>query len=378
MPLGEVVRSLANSSPKNFREICPRPTLLQIPAEVLGNVRPITPDTPGYLAAKLARERVRVLRLKLNLDFEQARLHFIGGSRVSVGRSPKSSDIVLHTSRSVSRLHAWLYERVDGWQIADDGSTHGTSVEGTKLKPKVKAILVGGQVIQFAAVSCMFLTPPQLRELALTMVKGDREADEPVAPKPLAIDAVAEGERVSMFVARAAETDGYLDLISSCASPFFIQIPVAALEVDDGRGSMSETQADGEDIIEHTQAISLTKLKEMQRTRKGMDAFVHVLAARSGQAQVVIGRDAECDVVLDETTVSTEHAVIYKGRDGTWRVVDTESANGTYVNGTRLPTGLKMHLKGGEQLWFAGYRGLFLLPKKFRQMLEFNVKKRAK
>jgi pSer/pThr/pTyr-binding forkhead associated (FHA) protein len=50
---------------------------------------------------------------------------------------------------------------------------------------------------------------------------------------------------------------------------------------------------------------------------------------------LMIGRSRRCDVVVDDATVSREHAglVLY---DGQWFVCDRDSTNGTWVNGRRI------------------------------------------
>jgi len=49
----------------------------------------------------------------------------------------------------------------------------------------------------------------------------------------------------------------------------------------------------------------------------------------------VIGRGAECELRLDDTFVSQEHARIF-ARNGSWYVEDLGSTNGTFVNEQRL------------------------------------------
>jgi hypothetical protein len=49
----------------------------------------------------------------------------------------------------------------------------------------------------------------------------------------------------------------------------------------------------------------------------------------------VVGRGAECDLRLDDTFVSQEHARIF-AKDGSWYVEDLGSTNGTFVNEQRL------------------------------------------
>ncbi|GAB4130750.1 MAG: hypothetical protein Fur0041_00250 [Bacteroidia bacterium] len=51
---------------------------------------------------------------------------------------------------------------------------------------------------------------------------------------------------------------------------------------------------------------------------------------------VVIGRSADCDVVLNHSSVSRRHAAIERLSDGSFRVKDLNSLNGTYLNGKKL------------------------------------------
>ncbi|MEX0702823.1 MAG: GAF domain-containing protein [Planctomycetales bacterium] len=72
--------------------------------------------------------------------------------------------------------------------------------------------------------------------------------------------------------------------------------------------------------------------------------------ARAGQQcelngeEVVVGRLADCDIVLPDETVSRQHARFSRGPDG-WYVEDLQSRNGTFVNGNRVdrPTRLRSH-----------------------------------
>jgi pSer/pThr/pTyr-binding forkhead associated (FHA) protein len=53
--------------------------------------------------------------------------------------------------------------------------------------------------------------------------------------------------------------------------------------------------------------------------------------------RVSLGRAPECDVFLDDVTVSRNHAVISRGADG-YTIDDEGSLNGTYVNHRRVET----------------------------------------
>jgi hypothetical protein len=53
------------------------------------------------------------------------------------------------------------------------------------------------------------------------------------------------------------------------------------------------------------------------------------------QSALLIGRHDDCDVVVDEPSVSRHHARLVF-RDHKWIVRDLDSTNGTIVNGTRV------------------------------------------
>lgn len=68
----------------------------------------------------------------------------------------------------------------------------------------------------------------------------------------------------------------------------------------------------------------------------------------------VAGRDAECSLVIDGTTVSRRHARITVAR-GVATIEDLDSTNGTHVNGTRISTPTRLaagdeFALGSEQL----------------------------
>ncbi|HEX6448330.1 MAG TPA: DUF1707 and FHA domain-containing protein [Trebonia sp.] len=56
---------------------------------------------------------------------------------------------------------------------------------------------------------------------------------------------------------------------------------------------------------------------------------------RGAQATFTIGRDRECDLAIDDLTVSRIHAELERTADG-WMLVDRGSTNGTRINGWRV------------------------------------------
>jgi hypothetical protein len=64
---------------------------------------------------------------------------------------------------------------------------------------------------------------------------------------------------------------------------------------------------------------------------------------------LTIGRDLENDITLDDTTVSRRHAILLY-LDDRWLVEDRGSANGTYVNNTRVGFGSRHPLRDGDRI----------------------------
>jgi len=74
--------------------------------------------------------------------------------------------------------------------------------------------------------------------------------------------------------------------------------------------------------------------------------------------RTLIGRSPECDVFLDDVTVSRAHAVMERRSDGSFFVRDVGSLNGTYVNGeqvdeTTLATGDEVQIGRFKLTFFA-------------------------
>lgn len=78
-----------------------------------------------------------------------------------------------------------------------------------------------------------------------------------------------------------------------------------------------------------------------QRGRRGPTALAVVEGRLRGtsvplkESGVLLGRNPECALVLNDEYASGRHARIYQG-DGGWFVEDLGSTNGTYVAGERL------------------------------------------
>ena len=75
-----------------------------------------------------------------------------------------------------------------------------------------------------------------------------------------------------------------------------------------------------------------------------------------GADRVTIGRRPDSDVLLDDVTVSRDHALIVR-RSGDWYLDDLGSLNGTYVNRERIES---RRLDDGDELQVGKYKLTFL------------------
>ena len=75
-------------------------------------------------------------------------------------------------------------------------------------------------------------------------------------------------------------------------------------------------------------------LPALERLRRRLQPDAAAPVVRLG-ADLLLGRHADCEVQLDEPSVSRHHAAI-RFRDGGWKLIDLDSTNGTWVNGRRV------------------------------------------
>ena len=75
-----------------------------------------------------------------------------------------------------------------------------------------------------------------------------------------------------------------------------------------------------------------------------------------GEGRTLVGRSPECDVFLDDVTVSRRHAELLRDAD-TFTIRDLGSLNGTYVNRKRIESVI---LEDDDEVQIGKYRLTFL------------------
>ena len=118
--------------------------------------------------------------------------------------------------------------------------------------------------------------------------------------------------------------------------------------------------------VETTQTFSVAEFGELAHVAvdglEGPALVVRSGGGRTGESFQVrhdrtrIGRTPECEIFLDDVTVSREHAVLVE-RGGTFFVEDQGSLNGTFVNRRRID---KEPIENGDELQIGKYRLTFV------------------
>ncbi|MGH3065194.1 MAG: FHA domain-containing protein [Gaiellaceae bacterium] len=99
-------------------------------------------------------------------------------------------------------------------------------------------------------------------------------------------------------------------------------------------------------------ALGITGPALVVRTGGGMAGQ----SFQPGEGRTLIGRSPECDVFLDDVTVSRRHAELLRESD-TFSIRDLGSLNGTYVNRKRIESTV---LEDDDEVQIGKYRLTFL------------------
>jgi hypothetical protein len=122
----------------------------------------------------------------------------------------------------------------------------------------------------------------------------------------------------------------------------------------------------GEGASETTQTFVPGELSDLEdHAELGLEGPALVVRAGGGRAgesfrpageRTRIGRSPDCDIFLDDVTVSRNHAVLVE-EGGTYVVEDQGSLNGTFVNRRRID---RAPLQEGDELQVGKYRMTFI------------------
>ena len=122
----------------------------------------------------------------------------------------------------------------------------------------------------------------------------------------------------------------------------------------------------GESAVETTQTFSPEEVGDhLEHEDFGIEGPALVVRAGGGRAgetfqptgeRTRIGRSPDCEIFLDDVTVSRNHAVLVQ-ENGKFHVEDQGSLNGTFVNRKRIDSA---PLVEGDELQIGKYRMTFI------------------
>ena len=122
-----------------------------------------------------------------------------------------------------------------------------------------------------------------------------------------------------------------------------------------------------DEVDNPTETISLEELEEEGDELEELGVEGPTLIVRSGggrtgehfaleRTQTTVGRTPDCDIFLDDVTVSRRHAIVARGAAG-FTIEDLGSLNGTFLNRHRIE---KADLESGDEVQIGKYRLIFL------------------
>lgn len=75
---------------------------------------------------------------------------------------------------------------------------------------------------------------------------------------------------------------------------------------------------------------------EKANNSKELNTYTDIFEKLKRKRQITIGRNSDCDIILDSDTVSRYHASVRILNDGTYSIKDLGSRNGTFINGKKV------------------------------------------
>ena len=128
-------------------------------------------------------------------------------------------------------------------------------------------------------------------------------------------------------------------------------------------GDQTETgSGDTTEVYQVDETGELRPVDLDEITHEGATLVIRSGGGRSGEAfnlqgeRMTIGRSPDAEVFLDDVTVSRNHALLVRRRDGLY-IDDLGSLNGTYVNRRRIES---HRLNNGDELQVGKYKLTYL------------------
>jgi len=240
----------------------------------------------------------------------------------SIGRS-KSCDIVLNDTQ-VSRFHAVICRRVDGWYIFDTVSKGGTFVNGKKI---TKGVTINhSDSIAFADVEYYFAVVDD-PVIPVGKKRGRKTQDESISQKGQEFIPASQ-TRPKSFEEKTFSSDSLFDDDFGNLNLNFTQ----KTDYSDFSSFNSNEDVFSGNKNKKASYIPKKSSEKHQSALKSLDGgFIYLLCGNN----VTLGRGRGMDIKLSDIEVSRAHAVL-TNKNGKWFIDDTASTCGTFVSGKKV------------------------------------------
>ena len=255
----------------------------------------------------------------------------------SIGRS-KSCDINIEYG-SVSRFHAVICRRVDGWYIFDTISKTGTYVNGTKIEKGTT--INNADEIAFGDVSFYFVITD---DPVIKVGRKKRKNKKNIQNENNTVDT---NNADSIKETQNTPTDEKIDNESQSENP---EDDFGEIHIDFHPNKQNDNiRFDGEikDIYsdsapKETNNPSIVQNNEVKRDKQAAlikeNGGTYILCADN----ITIGRSRNNDIRLNAPTVSRSHVSLSK-TNGKWYATDLNSTHGTFVNGNKITSSYQLN-----------------------------------
>lgn len=255
----------------------------------------------------------------------------------SIGRS-RSCDIIL-TYPSVSRFHAAICRRVDGWYIFDTNSKLGTFVNGEKIERE--ATVKNNDIISFGECQFQFV----ITDDPVIQVGRKRRSRKASAAQSAENNFKYKRTEDTFNVQEKDRQDDEIkesfDSFDDFESIHIDFHPKKQQSEEAYRGRIRDIYSDEGDYGANGQSrpnVRQEKNREKQAAVVNLETGETFLLCGSA---ISIGRSRTSDIRLDERSVSRNHAMLSR-KNGVWSISDCGSTYDTYVNAARITNEVRL------------------------------------
>lgn len=132
----------------------------------------------------------------------------------------------------------------------------------------------------------------------------------------------------------------------------------------------SGTLKDGDRSKTRGLTVDRIVIQGKPQPKVGDNFFAGELRSRDADNVVTVGFSSTCDVVINDQSLSKQHAWFEQTSNGNWRVWDNDSLAGTQVNGAPIKPGEPKILATGDKITFGYVDTTFLTADAFHRLLK--------